>query len=340
MATKNVTYDDIANLTHFSKTTISRFFNNPDSLTLKNQEVIRKALVELDYKENKLAKALAKGNSEFIGIILPNMYLHYYTEILNQILLSYEKYGYKFLVFLGDEDKRVEKAYINELMAFQIEGLIVLSHTIPSKELSEYNIPVVTIEREDEFVNSVNADNYQGAVEATRYLIEQDCDLLIHVNSVIPNNTPAKNRVNGFKDACKDHEIEHDLFIRDFGNNFEEANQKVKELFQELEENYSDRKIGLFFSNDTYANLFLNVVFRSYGKLPDKYKLIGFDNSPIAREGILQLSTIGQRIEEMASETMKILVGLMNERKKRQPKPQKQLIHKEIKPELIIRETT
>ena len=30
---KNVTFDDIARYTNFSKTTISRYFNNPDSLT-------------------------------------------------------------------------------------------------------------------------------------------------------------------------------------------------------------------------------------------------------------------------------------------------------------------
>ena len=37
---KNVTFNDIAQYTHFSKTTISRYFNNPDSLTEKNQKII------------------------------------------------------------------------------------------------------------------------------------------------------------------------------------------------------------------------------------------------------------------------------------------------------------
>ena len=69
---KKVTFDDIAKYTHFSKTTISRYFNNPDSLTLKNQEIIAQALVDLNYQENKLAKVLANGKSEFVGILLHN----------------------------------------------------------------------------------------------------------------------------------------------------------------------------------------------------------------------------------------------------------------------------
>ena len=52
MGKKNVTFDDIAKYTNFSKTTISRYFNNPDSLTLENQQIIADALEVLNYKEN------------------------------------------------------------------------------------------------------------------------------------------------------------------------------------------------------------------------------------------------------------------------------------------------
>ena len=44
MSKKQVTFADIAAYTHFSKTTISRYFNHPDSLTLENQEKISQAL--------------------------------------------------------------------------------------------------------------------------------------------------------------------------------------------------------------------------------------------------------------------------------------------------------
>ena len=57
MAKKQVTFADIAAYTHFSKTTISRYFNHPDSLTLENQEKISQALIPLAIK-NKLAKVL------------------------------------------------------------------------------------------------------------------------------------------------------------------------------------------------------------------------------------------------------------------------------------------
>lgn len=68
---KKVTFDDIAKYTNFSKTTISRYFNNPDSLTLKNQEIIAQALIDLDYQENKLAKVLANGKANLLEFCFP-----------------------------------------------------------------------------------------------------------------------------------------------------------------------------------------------------------------------------------------------------------------------------
>ena len=201
---KNVTFSDIAEYTHFSKTTISRYFNNPDSLTLENQQIIADALEKLNYKENKVARILANGKTEFIGVIVPDLYHHYYSEMLNQILASYEKFGYKFLVFIGNEHEETERRYIQELMAYKIEGLIIMSHTIPSRELAALQIPVVTIEREDEFVSSVNTDNYMGGYQATSLLARHKCDVLIHINSPTDKSVPSYGRLQGFLDLCEE----------------------------------------------------------------------------------------------------------------------------------------
>lgn len=340
MKPKKVTFDDIAKYTNFSKTTISRYFNNPDSLTIENQEKIAKALEELNYHENKLARVLANGKSEFVGIIVPNLYMHYYSEMLNQILSSYEQYGYKFLVFVGTDRKEDERKYLQELLAYNIEGMIILSHTIPSKELAAYNIPIVTIEREDQYVSSVNTDNYMGAVQATSLLIKNQCDILIHINSEFPSDIPAYGRIRGFLDICEKENIEHELILTDLGNTYKENYDRISSLLQDIKKKYPNIKKGLFMSNDTHANVLLNIIVREYGTLPDEFRIVGFDNSPIASEAIIPISTVGQQIDKIAAEAVELLVDQMNERKKRKPSPQKELTHKKITPILIRRDTT
>ena len=53
MDKKKVTFNDIAKYTNFSKTTISRYFNNPDSLTVENQDIIAQALIDLGYQKKQ-----------------------------------------------------------------------------------------------------------------------------------------------------------------------------------------------------------------------------------------------------------------------------------------------
>lgn len=336
----NVTFDDIAKYTNFSKTTISRYFNNPDSLTLENQEIIARALADLNYKENKVARILANGKTEFIGIIVPNLFLHYYSEMLDKILSTYEDFGYKFLVFIGNENDETERRYIRELLAYKIEGLIVLSHTIPSEELAALGIPVVTIEREDRQVCSVNTDNYLGGCQAASLLARHDCDVLIHINSSSDKNVPAYGRIVGFLDVCGEMNIPHELILDDMDNSYESLKEHLTAIISRLEQKYADRKKGIFLSNDTQANVFLNILIRKYGFLPEDYLIVGFDGSPISGEALIPISTIGQQIDKIAYEAVGLLVEQMNERKKRKPVLLKEPIHRVVTPVLLKRETT
>ena len=114
----------------------------------------------------------------------------------------------------------------------------------------------------------------------------------------------------------------------------------MKIIFADIDEKYPGQKKGVFLANDTYANMFLNLIFQKYGCLTDTYELVGFDNSPIASEAILPITTIGQQIDVIAHTSMELLVQQMEERKKRKPVPLAEPIHKQITPILIRRETT
>ncbi len=337
---KNITFSDIAKYTNFSKTAISRYFNNPDSLTLENQEIISSALAELNYKENKVARILANGKSEFIGVIIPDLFNDYYSKVLAQILSTYEEFGYKFLLFIGNDDEESERRYIQELLAYKIEGLIILSHTIPSMELAGLQIPIVTIEREDAYVCSVNTDNYMGGVQAASLLASHDCDILVHINSPTQPERPAYGRIQGFLDICAQKKLNHKIIYKDFRSDYGSLRSSLSEVLDELEQSCRGMKKGLFISSDTNANAFLNLLIRKYGTLPDDYLIVGFDNSPASMEAVIPISTVGQQVDKIAHEAVSLLVQQMNEYKKRKPVPLKEPVHKIITPILIRRETT
>lgn len=339
MNKKRVTFADVAKYTGFSKTTISRYFNNKDSLTIENQEKIKNALEVLGYQENKLAKVLANGKTEMIGVIIPNMYMHYYSDVLNSIINTYETYGYKFIVFSGNDSAEIERKYINELLSYNIEGIIILSHTLTSKELASFNIPIVAIEREDKYICSVNTDNYMGGIQAGSLLMKSGCKKIVHVNGNVPEYIPSYGRIKGFKDLCEENNLNSKIILTELGNTYEENYIAITKIFNEIEE-YPEDCIGIFMPNDTHANILVNIIFKKYGYFPNRYKIIGFDNSLISREGILPISTIGQQIDVITNEAMKLLISQIENRKKRIPETLKEPIHEKIVPILFRRDTT
>lgn len=128
--------------------------------------------------------------------------------------------------------------------------------------------------------------------------------------------------------------------LQDLGYTYETTYVAIRQVFQKIDSTYSGKKKGVFLSNDTYANIFLNLLFQKYGKLPEDYQIVGFDNSPIANEAILPITTIGQQIDKIAKTAMELLILQMDEMKKRKPIPLENPIHKQITPVLIRRETT
>lgn len=178
-----------------------------------------------------------------------------------------------------------------------------------------------------------------GAVQATSLLAKNNCDILIHINSHVPDEIPSYNRIKGFIDICEEHHIKHKLFLEDLGDTYDETRAHIKKIFNIIQKSYPGMRKGIFMANDTHANILINILMCEYGKFTDEYKVVGFDNSPIASEAIIPITTVGQQIDKIAYEAMNLLASQMNELKKRDPHPKKDIIHKKITPVLIKRDT-
>ena len=113
--------------------------------------------------------------------------------------------------------------------------------------------------------------------------------------------------------------------------------QIVYNIYQQIEKDYPKIKKGIFVSNDTHANILLNILVRNKKNIPDEYEIIGFDNSPISMESILPITTVKQDIVKIAEESMKLILRQINAKNKNMPIT---IEHINIDTELIQRETT
>ncbi len=339
--TGEVTFQDIANFTGFSKTTISRYFNHPGTVSEENRKTIEKALSSLNYSENRVARMLAKGKTDIIGLIIPNLYNGFYQTIQDLLIGTYDKYGYKFLVLSGSDSESRERRYISELLAYRIEGLIILSHTIPSSELAGLGIPVVGIEREDRYISSVSTDNHMGGVQAAKLLYENDCDEYIILNSPTATDVPAFGRVRGFVETVQGFKKPQTFLEYEMDSEYETMVDSIEKIMKnKIINSFPGKRKGIFCLSDSSAIVVLNYLFRTYGCLPEDYRIIGFDNTPASKEAVLPLSTVGQQVEILVDTAMSILLDEIRTSKEYGRFSQKDPVHAVIPPRLISRETT
>ncbi|NLO85064.1 MAG: LacI family transcriptional regulator [Clostridiales bacterium] len=335
----NITFDDVAKYTGFSKTTISRYFNKPETLTDKNRDIIKTALKDLNYQENKVAKILARGHTELLGIIVPNFYFQFYSVMINRIINTYQQYGYKFIVFVSNDDEKIERKCIRELMAYKIEGLINFSHALSSSELTELRVPVILVERENQHLSSCCTNNYVGARLATKKLIADKCDIILHLNDQKSPLSPTYQRITGFEETCQENNRQYEIIYREFPLVFQEMMNITSDTLTYVFDKYPDGKKGIFCANDNIASSLLNSAFRKNISIPDELEIIGFDNSPLTEEGIITISTVAQDTKALAQNIMEMMIrkiALYNT-----PNFQSDIIeHIIINPSFIGRQTT
>lgn len=189
-----------------------------------------------------------------------------------------------------------------------------------------------------QIISFSNTLRYASNVQSL--VLKLKCDILIHINVNVNKSAPAYDRIRAFQATCEEYHVPYDIDLSVKGASYHELLDVIREIFNKIESKYPDQKKGIFLANDTYANMFLNLIFQKYGTFPSTYEIVGFDNSPIASEAILPITTIGQQIDVIAKTAMDLLVQQMEEQKKRVPKPLGEPIHKQITPILIRRNTT
>ena len=73
-----------------------------------------------------------------------------------------------------------------------------------------------------------------GAVQATSLLIKNNCDVLIHVNSEVPQDVPSYGRIKGFLDICREKNVKHELILTDLGNTYKENYDCIFSIVEEI----------------------------------------------------------------------------------------------------------
>ncbi len=303
------TIKDVAERVGVSVTTVSRVLNNRGYLSEDLKRRVYQAMEELNYQPNELARSLFRKKSNIIGLIIPDISHPFFGEIaIHAESYAYKK-GYKILLCNSRLNKSKEKEYINMLKASQVDGIIMGSHTLDTKEYNSINLPIVTIDRQlSDSIPYVSSDHYKGGELATKLLIQRGCKKIAHISGNLKLHLLAKTRYDGFMDTVTKFQILHVVVETDLnGFKYEEYEQIVTDLFRE----HPDLD-GIFASSDIIAAQVLKECRRIGKRVPEDVKVVGFDGIRVGEYITPELTTIQQPIKDIAKTAVKLLIDQIN----------------------------
>lgn len=142
---------DIAKLSGFSVSTVSRVLNNHPYVSAEKREIIQKIIHDLDYTANQNAINLSVGKTNVIGVILPYTNSPNFDKMMKGMLIKAAEHQYNLMLLPTNYHKEIEIKHLNLLKNKRVDGLIIASKVNSWEVLQEYTKygPVVMCEKTD-----------------------------------------------------------------------------------------------------------------------------------------------------------------------------------------------
>jgi LacI family transcriptional regulator, kdg operon repressor len=202
---QRITIADVARKAGVSKATVSRFLNRRDELLTPGIATrVEAAIAALGYTPSPMAQALKRGRSRLVGLIVADVTNPFSVAVLRGAEKACQDAGYQLMLFNLGEDWQHERAAIETLASYQVEGLIL--NTLGRDEgaaaaAARQGRPVVLVDRRHANMQAdfVSIDN-QGAVGmAAGHLLERGWDELFFVTEPVAGVSSREERLAAFR---------------------------------------------------------------------------------------------------------------------------------------------
>jgi LacI family transcriptional regulator len=275
------TIKDVALKAGVSIATVSRVLNNVGPVDDRTRERVRDVARRLRYVPNALGRNLSRRKTEAIGVLLPDIFGEFFSEVLRGSDQTAQQSNYHLVVSSSHNDKKEICAAL-AMMRGRVDGLVVMSPHTDAETLKEslpQSLPVVLLNCyvESDAFDSLNVDNYGGAFAMTQHLIGHGHSRIAIIKG-IEHNVDAHERLRGYVDALRQNDISPELHFQMPGS-FSEASgyDAATQLLA-----YSPRPTAIFASNDAMAIGALSALRDAGVHVPAQMALAGFDDIPVA----------------------------------------------------------
>lgn len=295
-----ITMTEIARLTGVSQPTVSRVLNGSKTVSPDIRERVLACAKEHNYQFNALAKGLQGSKTMLLGVLVTDISNGFFAELAKQIEAEARRAGYTIILFNSGCDREKERAYLDVVSRYRVDGVLAAPVEEHSRDWPEYvrrlGIPVVAITKPTEGLDAIYVDHREAGTLVAEHLVERGYRRFLFIGE------ESDRKYIGFREA---------LAIRGLAERaesvvYEDDRQLVK--FLEGWFRHLGGRTAVFAGNDIFALRVLGALRELEIAVPRQAGVIGFDDISIDRYLHPALSSVSQPIGFMAEQAVSRLL--------------------------------
>ncbi|MGI9951697.1 LacI family DNA-binding transcriptional regulator [Moorellaceae bacterium AZ2] len=331
---KVVTIKDVAHKAGVAPSTVSRVMNNSGYVSAEVKERVLKAIEELGFRPNPMAKGLGGGHTYTIGLILPDITNAFFPSLARSIEDTASVHGYTVFLCNSDNEPANEEKYLRTLVQRFVDGIIIVGSSSESsciQEVASNGIPVVLIDRRVEGVaaDSVFCDNIHGAYLAVTHLLDEGHREIAFLGGPLDVST-TREREQGYILAHQEKGVPIDRSLISYGEfTYESGFKQMTDLLER-----GRQPSAVFAANDMLAIGANRAIEGKNLRVPEDISIVGYDDILWAALEKPPLTTVAQPVYRLGMTACEILLERINRPGVQEPR---QVV---LQPRLIIRQST
>lgn len=303
---------DIARAAKVSHSTVSRALRDSPLVNAETAERIKKIARDSNFRVSALARGLATGRTNSIGVVVTTLADPFIAEVATGIQEAANIRSYSIILANASGDPEREMKVVQSFEERRVDGIVVLSSRVGSvyvPVLAEMKIPIVLINslHPGDFAQSVMIDNVGASHAATRFLIQLGHKRIGYIGDRFGAQANA-GRHKGYRQAIENYGLVYRTELVVDGDASPEGGVHAMEQLLTL----NDPPTAVFCFNDMTAIGALNAASHHGLRAPEDISVVGFDDLMIASYTLPPLTTIRQPKQEMGRMATEILLNLLS----------------------------
>ena len=305
---------DVAKKANVGVGTVSRVMNGNGYVSDATREKVMKAIEELNYTPNELARNLFHKKTNIIAVIVPDIGYPYYATLVNEIEKVLREYDYKTMLCnttggTGNE-KSNERDYLDMLERNMVDGVLTATHSLDSVSYNHIDRPMVSFDTPvlSDNIPVITVDHKKGGALAAQAFIDAGCTHVVQFKDKnMDRKYPFFVRHDEFERVIKQAGIRCESYTmgwNQFGHNYME--EAVRDCFHQ----YSN--VDGVFGTDLLALNFMRCAQEAGKSIPKDLKVVAYDGTYIVDMACPTITTVVQPIPQIARAGVEELLKQIN----------------------------